>query len=186
MPNTTTAKKTRQQAGRQQAQILRPALTPEQRGALDALHQAAQPGFRLDVGPLGSDIVLSARVARTKRYGYGAVTAVLFLDALPALDGLTRTEFRVLLRVLARAPYGDNIAPISAAAIAREIGLDRSHTAAAIRSLARARILIEDDAGQGTGRKFYRITTRLLWRGGAYGYHAARTARPPPPIRIAR
>lgn len=186
MPKTTTANRTRQQAARQQAPKPRPPLTPEQRGALDALHQAAQPGFRLDVGPLGSDIVLSARVARAKRYGYEAETAVLFLGALRALDGLTRTEFRVLLRVLARAPFGDNVAPISAAAIAREIGLDRSHVAAAIRSLARARIFIEDEAGKGTGRKFYRLTTRLLWRGGAYGYHAARTASPPPAIRIAR
>lgn len=186
MPKTTPANRTRQQAARQQAPKPRPPLTPEQRGALDALHQAAQPGFRLDVGPLGSDIVLSARVARAKRYGYGAETAVLFLDALPALDGLTRTEFRVLLRVLAGARFGDNITPISAAAIARDIGLDRSHVAAAIRSLVRARILIEDDAGKGTRRQFYRITTRLLWRGSAYGYHAARTARPPPAIRIAR
>jgi hypothetical protein len=186
MSRTTTANRARQQPTRSEAPNPRPPLTPDQRSALDALHEAAQPGFELALGPAGSEVLLSARVKRARRYGYGAPTAVLFLDALPALDGLTRTEFRVLLRVLARAPFGDNIVPISAAAIAREIGIDRAHAAAAIRGLARAGVLIEDEAGKGTGRKFYRPTTRLLWRGSAYGYHAARTARPPPAIRVAR
>jgi DNA-binding MarR family transcriptional regulator len=183
MKNTPTTPNTKRWAAPRRATQPRPPLTLEQRAGLDALHEAAKPGFKLDLGPVGGDVVLSARVARAKRYGYGAPTAVLFLDALPALDALTRTEFRVLLRALARAPFGDNIAPISAAAIAREIGLDRSHAAAAIRSLARAGILIEDEASQGAGRKFYRITPRLLWRGGAYGYHAALAARPPLAIR---
>jgi DNA-binding MarR family transcriptional regulator len=186
MSRTTTANSTRQQPTRSEAPNQPPPLTDEQRAALDVLHGAAQPGFRLLLGPVGSDIQLAARVERTKRYGYGAPTAILFLDELSALDGLTRTEFRVLLRVLARAPFGDNVAPISAAAIAREIGIDRAHAAAAIRGLARARVLIEDEASKGTRRKFYRITTRLLWRGSAYGYHAARTARPPLAIRVAR
>ena len=186
MKNTPTTPNTKRRAAPPRATQPRPPLTPEQRAALDALHEAAKPGFKLDLGPVGGDVMLSARVARAKRYGYGAPTAVLFLDALPALDGLTRTEFRVLMCALARAPFGDNIAPISAATIAREIGLDRSHTAAAIRSLARARILIEDEASQGAGRKFYRITPRLLWRGGAYGYHAALAARPPRAIRTGR
>lgn len=190
MQTTATATRPRRKPARQQAPKPRPQprqpMTPDQLAALDVLFAAATPGLELAVGPAGTEVNLTARLKRAKRYGYGAPTAVLFLDALPALDGLTRTEFRVLLRVLARAPFGDNIAPISAAAIAREIGIDRAHVAAAIRSLARARILIEDDASRGTGRKFFRITTRLLWRGSAYGYHAARTARPPPAIRIAR
>lgn len=186
MKNTATPKTKRGAAPPRAPQPRPPTLTPEQRAGLDALHEAAKPGFKLDLGPVGGDVVLSARVARTKRYGYGAPTAVLFLDALPALDGLTRTEFRVLMRVLARAPYGDNVAPISAAAIARETGLDRSHAAGAIRSLARARILIEDEASKGAARKFYRITPRLLWRGGAYGFHAALAARPPLAIRTGR
>jgi DNA-binding MarR family transcriptional regulator len=186
MSRTTTANRTRRKPTRSEAPNPLPPLNDEQRAALDVLHGAAQPGFRLLLGPVGSDVQLAARVERTKRYGYGAPTAILFLDELSALDGLTRTEFRVLLRVLARAPFGDNVAPISAAAIAREIGIDRAHAAAAIRSLARARILIEDEASKGTRRKFYRITTRLLWRGSAYGYHAALTARPPLAIRVAR
>jgi len=164
----------------------RAPLTPDQLAALDTLFAAAKPGFELALGPAGTEINLTARLKRAKRYGYGAPTGVLFLDTLRALDGLTRTETRVLLRVLARAPFGDNVVPICAAAIAREIGLDRSHAAAAIRSLARAGILIEDEASKGSGRKFYRITPRLLWRGGAYGYHAALAARPPLAIRTGR
>ena len=187
MQKSATAKNTRQKPARkptpkQRAQPRAP-LTPDQLAALDVLFAAAKPGFELALGPAGTEINLSARLKRAKRYGYGAPTAVLFLDALPALDGLTRTEFRVLMCALARAPFGDNIAPISAATIAREIGLDRSHAAAAIRSLAKARILIEDAASKGAARKFYRITPRLLWRGGAYGYHAALAARPPLAIR---
>lgn len=190
MQNTATATRAKPNAARQQAPKERPKprppMTPDQLAALDVLFAAARPGLELAVGPAGTEVNLTARLKRAKRYGYGAPTAVLFLDALPALDGLTRTEFRVLLRALARASFGDNLAPISAAAIAREIGIDRAHVAAAIRALARARVLIEDEASKGMGRKFYRLTTRLLWRGSAYGYHAARTARPPPAIRIAR
>ena len=190
MPNTATTKKPAQKAARQQAtkQRAQPRapLTPDQMAALDALFAAAKPGFELALGPAGTEINLTARLKRAKRYGYGALTGVLFLDTLRALDGLTRTETRVLLRVLARAPFGDNIAPISAATIAREIGLDRSHAAAAIRSLALAGILIEDEASKGSGRKFYRLNHGLIWRGGAYGKHAAQAARPAPPIRVAR
>lgn len=163
----------------------RPPMTPDQRTALDLLHHGATPGFELALGPPGTEVLLSARVKRAKRYGYGAPTAVLFLDALPALDGLTRTEFRVLLRVLALAPFGDNVGPFTAASIAKVSGIDRAHVATAIRGLARARVLIEDDATKGTRQKFYRITTRLIWRGGAYGYHAARAARPPVAIKVA-
>jgi hypothetical protein len=119
MQNTATATRGKPKAARQQAPRARPKprnpMTPDQRAALDVLHAAAAPGFELALGPAGSEVLLSARVKRAKRYGYGAPTAILFLDALPALDGLTRTEFRVLLRVLARAPFGDNVAPISAA-----------------------------------------------------------------------
>jgi DNA-binding MarR family transcriptional regulator len=190
MHNTATATRPRRKATRQQAPTPPPQprhpMTPDQMAALDVLLAAAKPGLELAVGPAGTEVQLTARLKRAKRYGYGAPTAILFLDALPALDGLTRTEFRVLLRVLARAPFGDNIAPVSAAAIAREIGLDRSHVAAAIRALARARVLIEDDASRGTGRKFYRLNHALIWRGGAYGKHAAQAARPAPPIRAAR
>jgi len=190
MQKSATAKNTRQKPARkptpkQRAQPRAP-LTPDQLAALDVLFAAAKPGFELALGPAGTEINLCARLKRAKRYGYGTPTGVLFLDTLRALDGLTRTETRVLLRVLARAPFGDNVVPICAAAIAREIGLDRSHAAAAIRSLARARILIEDEASKGSGRKFYRITPRLLWRGGAYGYHAALAARPPLAIRTGR
>jgi hypothetical protein len=117
MSRTTTANRTRRPPTRSEAPSPSPPLSDEQRAALDVLHGAAQPGFRLLLGPVGSDIQLAARVERTKRYGYGAPTAILFLDELSALDGLTRTEFRVLLRVLARAPFGDNVAPISAAAL---------------------------------------------------------------------
>lgn len=190
MKTTATATRTRRIPAHEQAPTpaLQPSppMTPDQMAALDVLLAAAKPGLELAVGPAGTEVQLTARLKRAKRYGYGAPTAILFLDALPALDGLTRTEFRVLLRVLARAPFGDNIAPVSAAPIAREIGLDRSHVAAAIRSLARARILIADEAGQGTRRQFYRITTRLLWRGSAYGYHAALAAHPPLAIRVVR
>jgi len=190
MQKSATAKNTRQKPARKPTPKPRTEprapLTPDQMAALDVLFAAAKPGFELALGPAGTEINLTARLKRAKRYGYGAPTGVLFLDTLRALDGLTRTETRVLLRVLARAPFGDNIAPISAAAIAREIGLDRSHAAAAIRSLARAGILIEDEASKGSGRKFYRITPRLLWRGGAYGYHAALAARPPLAIRTGR
>jgi hypothetical protein len=149
MKTTAAATRTRLKPARPQAPTpppqLRQPMTPDQMAALDVLLAAAKPGLELAVGPAGTEVQLTARLKRAKRYGYGAPTAILFLDALPALDGLTRTEFRVLLRVLARAPFGDNIAPISAAAIAREIGLDRSHVAAAIRSLARA----DPDRGRG-------------------------------------
>jgi len=190
MPNTATTKKPAQKAARQQAtkQRAQPRapLTPDQMAALDTLFAAAKPGFELALGPAGTEINLTARLKRAKRYGYGAPTGILFLGALPTLDGLTRTDFRVLIRALARAPFGENIAPISAAGIAREIGLDRSHAAAAIRTLARAGILFEDEASADTGRKFYRLNHGLIWRGSAYGKHAAQAARPAPPIRLAR
>jgi DNA-binding MarR family transcriptional regulator len=190
MQNTATATRAKPKGARQQAPKERPKprkpMTPDQLAALDVLFAAATPGLELAVGPAGTEVNLTARLKRAKRYGYGAPTAVLFLDALHALDGLTRTEFRVLLRALARAPFGDNITPISAAAIAREIGIDRAHVAAAVRALARARVLIEDDASQGTGRKFYRLNHALIWRGSAYGKHAAQAARPAPAIRVAR
>jgi DNA-binding MarR family transcriptional regulator len=190
MQKSATAENTEQKPARKQTPKPRTEprapLTPDHLAALDVLFAAAKPGFELALGPAGTEINLSARLKRAKRYGYGAPTGVLFLDALRALDGLTRTEMRVLLGVLARAPFGDNVVPISAAAIAREIGLDRSHAAAAIRSLARAGILIEDEASKGSGRKFYRLNHGLIWRGGAYGKHAAQAARPAPPIRVAR
>jgi len=190
MQKSATAKNTRQKAARQlapkQRPKPRPPMTPDQMAALDTLFAAAKPGFELALGPAGTEINLTARLKRAKRYGYGAPTGILFLSALPTLDGLTRTEFRVLIRALARAPFGDNIAPISAAGIAREIGLDRSHAAAAIRTLVRAGILIEDEASVGTARKFYRLNHGLIWRGSAYGKHAAQAARPAPPIRVAR
>ena len=190
MQKSATAKNTRQKATQQPAPKPRAQprtpLAPDQMAALDTLFAAAKPGFELALGPAGTEINLCARLKRAKRYGYGAPTGVLFLDTLRALDGLTRTEFRVLIRALARAPFGDNIAPISAAAIAREIGLDRSHAAAAIRSLVRAGILIEDEASADTGRKFYRLNHGLIWRGSAYGKHAAQAAHPAPPIRVAR
>lgn len=190
MQKTATTSRGRQKPARQPApqQRARPSAppTPDQIAALDVLFAAATPGRELAISPAGMEVNLVARLKRAKRYGYGAPTAILFLDVLPALDGLTRTEFRVLLRALARAPFGDNLAPVSAASIAKETGIDRAHVAAAIRALARARVLLEDDASEGTGRKFYRLNHGLIWRGSAYGKHAAQAARPAPTIRVVR
>jgi hypothetical protein len=67
--------------------------------------------------------------------------------------------------------------------IARTIGIDKAHAAAAIRRLRAANILIA--CGQpGERLPFLRLSRRLVWRGSAMGYRTAHKADPDPAIRL--
>jgi len=134
--------------------------------------------------PGGGGAFVEARVRSGRpRITYGRDHAVLFLDGLRALDRLTRTEWRVLAAILPLAACGDNIAPVRATVIARTIGIDKAHAAAAIRRLRAANILIA--CGQpGERLPFLRLSRRLVWRGSAMGYRTAHKADPDPAIRL--
>lgn len=154
--------------------------------AADATLRAAQePNTTVILTkPGGGGAFVEARVRPGRpRITYGRDHVVLFLDGLRPLDGLTRTEWRVLAAILPLAAYGDNIAKVRATGIAKTIGIDKAHAAAAIRRLREANILIA--YGQpGERLPFLRLSRRLVWRGSAMGYRTAHKAEPDPAIRL--
>lgn len=164
---------------------LAPLIAPISRDDANATLRAAQePDTTLFLNVPGGGTLVEARVRTGRsRITYGRDHIVLFIDGLRPLDGLTRTEWRVLAAILPLTAYGDNIAPVRASSIAQVIGIDRAHAAAAIRRLRDANILVAYGV-PGERLPFYRLSRRIAWRGSAMGYRTAQKEEPDLPIKL--
>lgn len=82
------------------------------------------------------------------------------LNMLAEMD-LTKTEYRVMLKLMALCRY-ENVVLVTQAAIADELNIQQPHVSKAIKSLEEQQLIFRSKLD---GRRCIRISDRLGWKG---------------------